>query len=126
MRSEFVKVKGRGVCILISDLSIKYLLRSLEIEEELEKQPEPYSSGVFNDVMIISELIRNGQKIPAIKEVRTQTSWGLKEAKQYIDKFLPMGLSEFASFDYNHAAQSFINANMPVIDYLTEDEMEIL
>lgn len=125
MRSEFVKVKGRGVCILISDLSIKYLLRSLEIEEELESGSS-YHSGVFNDVMIISELIRSGQKIPAIKEVRTQTSWGLKEAKQYIDKFLPMGLNELGAFDYNHAAQSFINANMPVIDYLTEDEMEIL
>jgi len=121
MRSEIVKVKGRGVCILISDINPAYLIHSMDKDE-----PQPYNNGVFTDIIIISDLIRSGKKIAAIKEVRTQTSMGLKEAKEYIDKFLPMGLNELASFDYNHAAQSFINANMPVIDYLTEDEMEIL
>ena len=122
MRSELVKVKGRGVCILISDINPAYLIHSMEAY----KEPQPYSNGVFTDIIIISDLIRSGKKIAAIKEVRGQTGMGLKEAKEYIDKFLPMGLNELASFDYNHAAQSFINANMPVIDYLTEDEMEIL
>lgn len=120
MKCEIVKVKGRGVCILISNINPSCLLSAIQ------SHTEPYSTSIFKDVISISELIRTGQKIAAIKEVRTQTGWGLKEAKEYIDKYLPMGLTEIRGFDYTNAAESFINANMPTVEYLKEEDMEIL
>lgn len=35
------------------------------------------------------ELASNGQRIAAIKEVRARTGFGLKEAKDLVDKFYP-------------------------------------
>ena len=35
------------------------------------------------------DLAKNGQKIAAIKEVRTRTNMGLKEAKDLVEKFFP-------------------------------------
>ncbi len=37
----------------------------------------------------LSAIIRSGQRIGAIKHLRQATSWGLKEAKDYIDRHWP-------------------------------------
>jgi hypothetical protein len=44
---------------------------------------------LIKDVHAISREIRNGRKIPAIKELRAQTGWDLRTAKNYIDEYMP-------------------------------------
>lgn len=77
MKAEIINYPGKGLCILISDIN------------PYEFLTEVVGSTVFSDVNTIAELIEADQKIAAIKEVRHQTGWGLKEAKEYVDSYMP-------------------------------------
>ena len=76
MKAELINYPGKGLCILISDIN------------PYEFLTEVVGSTVFSDVNIIAELIETDQKIAAIKEVRFQTGWGLKESKEYVDSYM--------------------------------------
>jgi hypothetical protein len=67
--------------------------------------------------------IRCGRKIGAIKQVRHQTGWGLKEAKQYIDKYTE-GYHGDDSYSCNLYADRFIEAHMPK-DFLDGEDFKI-
>ena len=45
----------------------------------------PYESGKKVSIVIHSEYSQNRSRIPAIKAVRAFMSWGLKEAKEFVD-----------------------------------------
>lgn len=115
MKAEVVNIPGKGICILISDINVNEFIRRGAL---------PNVDIIFTDVDTICEYIRAGRKIPAIKEVRAQTGWGLKEAKEYLDKYLPvinhpMGsmqhLRENPSY-YEDAAARFHAEHMPQFD----------
>lgn len=119
MKAELIKVTGRGMCILISDLNPQALAQgALNVEHII--------NGPFHDVHIIADQIANRRKIGAIKKIREQTGWGLKESKEYIDKFIPTGTPE--GFDYMIAAENFIKKHCYVAEgeFVSSDEMEII
>jgi hypothetical protein len=119
MKSELIKVKGRGMCILISDLNPQALAQgALNVNHIV--------NGPFHDVHIIAEEIRHKRKIGAIKKVREQTGWGLRESKDYLDKFVPTGVPE--GFEYDLAADHFIREHCFVAEgeFVSSDEMEII
>lgn len=77
-----MNIPGRGICIVISDINPNDFVFG---------EGKIVYGGKFSDVMAIANEIRAGRKIAAIKEVRAQTGWGLKEAKQYIDEYTGVG-----------------------------------
>jgi ribosomal protein L7/L12 len=51
-------------------------------------QPRPYDTGYDKDQVPIGQvkrLVRQGNRIDAIKLVRERTGWGLDKAKAYVD-----------------------------------------
>ena len=115
MKAEFYNHPIKGMCILISDFSLNDVI----------KMPQLNHGGIFSNPQRIADEISMGRKIPAIKEVREQTGWGLREAKEYIDQFFPMGLGrQWTQEDYDNFALKFIRAHMPN-DFLDEGEMTI-
>lgn len=119
-----MNITGKGICIVISDINPNDFVFSGD---------KPiYNGGVFSNVKAIADCLRSGLKIAAIKEVRYQAGWGLKEAKEYIDKYT--GESGFGNPNYgglsiinNHCADQFIKAHTPLppTDLLSEDEFKI-
>jgi len=67
---------------------------------------------------IISFFIRKGQRIRAIKEFRSQTGWGLKDSKNYLDNY-EMGTVERCKL----SARRFIKEHS--IEFITIEEMTI-
>lgn len=80
MKAEVVNIPGKGICILISDINVNEFVRRGAL---------PNVDIIFTDVDTICVYIRAGRKIQAIKEMRAQSGWGLKETKEYLDKYLP-------------------------------------
>jgi hypothetical protein len=118
MNCELMHIQGKGLCIVISDFN-----------------PNDFGSGLvngqvipFTNVNAIAAEIRLGRKIAAIKELRSQTGWGLKESKEYIDKYTDGivynrdGVNHFAN---DRAADRFIQAHTPATDLLGEDEFKV-
>lgn len=102
MKAELIEYPGKGICILISDIDPADFWR-------LGK-----NRGQFFNVNLIADLIRRDMKIPAIKEIRHQTGWGLKESKEYLDKYIYTGadLKENAEqFLRDHSASNFFEDN---------------
>lgn len=68
----------------------------------------------FTDIHAIATHITNGQKIRAIKEMRSQFKdskgfpLSLQKSKHYIDRYLPSGYHEIIGFDLDKAAAKFI------------------
>lgn len=60
----------------------------IEYFEENEKQDSPAQMEDMKQAVITMLQGNPHYKIPAIKEVRTRTGWGLKEAKDYVDKLI--------------------------------------
>ena len=81
MRTEIVNVPGRGICILISDIRIS------DFDTEKIEKMNIFGGGPFSNIQVIYDEIVVGRKISAIKEVRAQTGWGLREAKQFVDSY---------------------------------------
>ena len=124
MKTELMNISGKGICIVISDINPNDLV--------LTEGKPLYSTGVFEDIHIIADCLRSGMKINAIKEVRSQTGWGLKQAKQYVDKY-----TENGSY-YNSTIPSEMHLNgrnadrfikdhtpLPPIDLIDDDEFKI-
>lgn len=118
MKAELVNIPKKGVCILISDLDLNEFLKAFKMDISF------FKNIIFTDVSVIADLIRVGRKIPAIKEVRGQTGWGLRVAKEYIDKYIPH-LSNMDDEELANAGDRFIQDHMPIKDFLENGEMEL-
>lgn len=115
MKTELMTIPGKGICIVISGINPNDFVFGGRY---------PFvGAGIFSDVMIIAEEIRRGRKIAAIKEIRSQTGWGLKEAKEYIDRYVE-GWDNQNSYSCNVYAERFLQAHMPD-DLLDEDEFKV-
>ena len=118
MKTEIVNIPNRGICILISDINPKDLMLSGAL---------PTIDMPFTDVHEIAKHIRLGHKIAAIKEVRSQTGWGLKDSKDYLDKYYPSrdynGL--YNEPDFVEISDKFVLDHSPAVDFIGQGEMEI-
>ena len=112
MKAELVNVPNRGICILISELDLNMLLK---YSGHSSNSTHPL---IYNPAAVANE-IRIGQKIAAIKELRSQTGWGLKESKEYIDKYMFPG-----NYNRDTAAERFMSDHMPS-NFLDIEEMTI-
>jgi hypothetical protein len=59
------------------------------------------------DIKNIAKYVKMGQKIMAIKELRTCSGLGLKEAKDFIDLFIPLNTSKH--WNYEGAGEELID-----------------
>lgn len=118
MKVDYIKVDGE-MCILIRDINpITFNMGALNVEH--------IPNSPFRDPYKIANEIRLQRKIGAIKEIRTQTGWGLKESKEYIDQYMPMGT--LRDLDYNIIADKFISYHSGILEgnFLSDDEMKIV
>lgn len=116
MKTELMNIPNKGLCIVISELDAGEIIRGLKGEVPF------FGGGIFNDVYVIADAIRDKKKIQAIKEVRAQTGWGLKEAKHFIDKYVPMGVRD--DFGYHAAADRFISDHVPK-DFIKDEDFAL-
>jgi len=115
MKSELINVSGRGVCILISGITNDFL----------KSGKLPSINLIFSDIHRIADAIRCGHKIAAIKEIRSQTGWGLRKSKDYIDKYCASDFYAENESIHSDCADKFIAENSPELEFLEEDEMKI-
>jgi hypothetical protein len=124
MKAELYNVLNKGLCIVISEIDPKDFHRTYGIRPTYpHMELRPNSNSVFNNIGKIADAIRIGHKIAAIKEIRGQTGWGLKESKEYVDKYIwhPM-----ESDRYIAAAEKFIDDHAPIPiseDFIDSNEM---
>lgn len=122
MKTEIVNIPGKGVCILISDIDTKDFLKH---GEDITKI---HLNGIYNP-RVIAEYIKDNRRISAIKELRGQTNWGLREAKEYIDKYYDMFFTNWergpGSEQLEKAANKFIQDHTPPEDFIKESEMTL-
>jgi len=123
MKTELVNIPNKGLCILISDIDIEKFNNAAGYEGPGYGQ-QYVNNNIFSDINIIADEIRSKRKIGAIKEVRAQTNWGLREAKDYIDKYIPMGHTINDSEFYNIAAFKFFKDHT-IQDFILTEEMII-
>ena len=114
MKAELVNIPNRGICILISDIDIQKFIEA--------NTHNVSNNGIFSNVEIIANEIRSKRKIGAIKEVRAQTGWGLREAKDYIDKYVSGMLGNNDPEYYNKMADRFIKDHT-IQDFILSEEM---
>lgn len=115
MKTELMDIPGKGICIVISDVNPNdFVFGGGKVF---------YGGGVFDNVMIIADEIRAHRKIGAIKEVRNQTGWGLREAKEYIDRYTGHGYGR-NTVEASRCADRFIRDHMPK-DFLKGDDFEL-
>lgn len=113
MKVELMHIAGKGLSIVISDFNIS----------DFGARAMPNGSVVaFTDVNAIANCIRNGHKIAAIKELRSQTGWGLKESKEYIDNWTSFSVNGYN--DYNAFADKFIRDHV-ITDFFDNSEFKI-
>lgn len=121
MKCDIVNVPNKGICILISDIDPKDFIKGiLNNDGSILK----FSGGVFTDLYIISQYIIERKKIAAIKEIRSQTGWGLRESKMYIEKYLPLN-THIEFIDYDEAARKFVSDHAPKEDFIKNDDFEL-
>jgi hypothetical protein len=113
MKSEIINVPNRGICILISDIDASQLSQ-LNIDI-------PTVNVLFTDVLVIANEIKEGRKIGAIKKVREQTKWGLKESKEYIDKYT----IDYGNHVRNEEASLKFISDHTMDDFLEREEMQL-
>lgn len=87
MKAELFNHPNKGLCILISELNNTDLL--CHMVGDKVNIPERYT--YFSNIHAIADELKAGRFISAIKEVRNQTYWGLKEAKDYLEKYRNYG-----------------------------------
>lgn len=118
MKSELYHHPTKGLCILISGIDPSDFNASI---------PSLVRGGMFTDIMKIANEIRAGRKIPAIKECRSQTGWGLKEAKEYIDKYLSGYIDDNGMYreeKLESMYKMFLTDHMPK-DFIEKDDFEL-
>jgi ribosomal protein L7/L12 len=116
MKTEIVNVPGKGICILISDIDVNDFIQGVGAVKTLG-----IGNKIFTNINVIADCIRVGKKIAAIKEIRAQTGWGLKEAKEYADRFITHGRDPIRN---NQEAENFIRMHLPD-DFIENDEFKI-
>ena len=68
------------------------IAKQMEEQESLNTPGFPKDSdGLFYPNQIEIDFFKSGNKIHAIKEMRTRTGCGLKEAKDAYEKYCPLG-----------------------------------
>jgi len=107
MKTELLRLKGRGLCIVISEID----------ENNFKKVNRKFLPNPNK----IAEEIRNERIIAAIKEFRIQTGWGLKESKEYVDKFVKDEYGRLGQLEA--AADRFIAAHLQ--EFFDDEEFEI-
>lgn len=121
MKAELANIPGRGLCIVISGFTdINDLIHNTTHLGDISL---PTNSLITNPEAIALE-IRNQRKISAIKELRAQTGWGLKETKSYIDDYYPMNRHDEPESYYRSCAERFMKAHR-LPDFIDEKEFEI-
>lgn len=104
------KKKGKWLVSLNGEVikTIKRIPRKWmkELNPFVKNHDENYLD--LKDKVSIAKHINNGMKIRAIKEIRIQTGIGLREAKHYIERYLPNGFSQNKSYLYDKAMR-FLN-----------------
>jgi len=120
MKCDLVNVPNKGICILISDINPKDFIMGMVKDG---KNILNFGGGMFSDLYSIAQYLKDRKKISAIKEVRAQTGWGLREAKIYIDKYIPMNNNEW--IDYDIIAERFINDHAPKEDFIKNVDFEL-
>jgi len=111
MKTEFYMHPEKGICLLISDFA----------SNELNHMGlSNMTNTIIRNPNAIAIEIRNDNKIPAIKELRVQTGWSLKEAKEYLDKYMPQP----RLFDPQNAAERFLSDHT-LSDFLDAKDMQI-
>jgi hypothetical protein len=124
MKAEIINLPEKGLCILISDIDLK------DVNHPLSESISTFLSNGSNitNPFIIADAIREKKKILAIKELRAQTGWGLKDAKHYIDRWLPTA-SLAASLNDPHdppTDEFFENqANAFIRDHTNEETFKV-
>lgn len=111
MKSEIINVPNKGICILISDIDIS----------NFNISGIPIVNVLFTDVLAIANEIKEGRKIGAIKKVREQTGWGLKESKDYVDKYN----IDYTNNIVNEEASLKFISDHTMDDFLEREEMQL-
>ncbi|MCR3760251.1 ribosomal protein L7/L12 [Clostridium felsineum] len=91
MLAIFIRVNG--IKTEIKDINVRLMRdeksirgENLDLENNVHNVNHKFEENISMDVDYeIRELLKNGNKIQAIKRYRTITNTGLKEAKDYID-----------------------------------------
>lgn len=117
MKTELMNIPNKGICIVISDFSDNALEKLNLLNSNIAL------ASKFNDIATIADCLRHDQKIAAIKEVRFQTGWGLKEAKKYIDKYMPMGVEHSPRACQGYAKRFVTDHTEP--DFISNDEFNL-
>jgi len=120
MKCDLVNVPNKGICILISDINPKDFIMGMVKDG---KNILNFGGGMFSDLYTIAKYIKEKKKISAIKEVRAQTGWGLRESKLYIEKYIPLDFIDFVS--YSNCAEKFINDHAPKEDFIKNVDFEL-
>ena len=114
MKTEFYIHPEKGLCLLISDFASNDLNRM---------GLSNMTNTIIRNPNAIAIEIRNDNKIAAIKELRTQTGWSLKEAKEYMDRYMPQPRP---FFNPQEVADNFIIDHTVVLnDFLDSKDMQI-
>jgi hypothetical protein len=114
----------------VLDGEVVLVISELDLQKLMNDQSQRVSvSDIFSDPFYIATLIRRGEKIQAIKEMRVQTEWGLLEAKNYIDKYLrPMEYSDMRNTNLlpeDFARQRQKRNELAAEDFLKDHTMRI-
>lgn len=120
MKCDIVNVPNKGICILISDIDPKDFIKGIL---DNDGSILTFSGGVFSDLYTIAQYISEHKKIAAIKETRSQTGWGLRESKIYIEKYIP--LNTHIELDYDEAARKFVSDHAPKEDFIKNVDFEL-
>lgn len=104
-------------------LGNRYCDISVEVKGDTGRMRE------FTDIHAIATFIANGEKIRAIKEMRTQFKdskgfpLSLRKSKTYIDRYLPMGCNDTVGFDFDKAAAKFVADHSTI--FLNESDFKV-
>lgn len=117
MKTEIMKIPGKGVCIVISDIDPRDFFNQEHIT--------PSKNGIFTDIYSIANEIKENRKISAIKKIREQTGWTLRKSKDYIDNYLLGNVADRRVFmECHEAANQFVEDHLPK-DFINKDEFEV-
>ena len=118
MKTEIINHPTKGLCILISNIDINAILKIIDVFPKNNNDIERLN--VFSNIEIIASDLRAGRRISAIKEVRKQTGWDLKKAKEYLDNYY----MKYNSDNYNLAAFKFMQDHMPK-NFISKEEFNL-
>lgn len=117
MKTEIINVPGKGICILISEIDVTDFIKGIKDLKTIGLNGCP-----FSNIHSIVHEIRNGKRLLAIKKIRAQTGWGLKEAKQYLDGFIPV--NSYYPISYEKYATKFLLHHVSE-EFIKDDDFKV-